>query len=307
MEANPYINIQTWRGAESVLARRITSDAELAEAFAFAMSNPSMRMVMKSAGFGQTLEQFLAQKGRFTFVAFDPMDHSAPEPLRSNLVWVWAVSWILVAGTSAILAAYFLNGAFPFSTLLWLIIPLIAVIRTRDSAFIGLRRIPLKDFVIVSIAATLASSAIVLLFEPWSHTGQMLYKLAISSTTPDATFLWLKQFTGLPGVIAMIVYGGSVTLFTEELFFRGWLQLWLLQRLPTVWAILIQATVFTVLVNLLVALFMPPLHAILYLVVYSWLGIGVVNGWAAARTCSIWPGLVAAIAGILLGMLMSSV
>jgi len=303
IEANPYINIQTWRGPESVLARRVDSDVELTQAFDFAMSNPSMRMVMKSAGFGLILEQFLAQKDHFTFVTFDPTDHPTPMPLRSDLVWVWAVLWILAAGTSAILAAHFLNSAFPFFTLLWLIIPLIAVFRNRDSALIGLRRIPLKDFVIVSIAATLASSAIVLLFEPWSHTGQMLYKLAISSTTPDATFLWLKQFTGFPGVIAMIVYGGLVTLFAEELFFRGWLQLWLLQRLPTVWAILIQATVFTILVNGIVALFMPPLQAIVYLVVYSWLGIGVVNGWAAARTRSIWPGLVAAMSVLIINRL----
>jgi len=91
IEANPCITIQTWRGAESVLARRITSDAELAEAFAFAMANPSMRKVMKSAGFGQTLEQFLAQKERFTFVTFDPTDHSTPEPLRSDLAWVWGL------------------------------------------------------------------------------------------------------------------------------------------------------------------------------------------------------------------------
>jgi deazaflavin-dependent oxidoreductase (nitroreductase family) len=91
IEANPYINIQTWRGPESVLAHRIISDGELAEAFAFAMSNPTMRMVMKSTGFGQTLEQFLAHKERFTFVTFDPTDHSTPEPLRSDLAWVWGL------------------------------------------------------------------------------------------------------------------------------------------------------------------------------------------------------------------------
>ena len=33
LEANPHITIQTWRGTESVLARRITSEAELTEAF----------------------------------------------------------------------------------------------------------------------------------------------------------------------------------------------------------------------------------------------------------------------------------
>jgi len=303
IEANPRITIQTWRGGESVLARRITSDQELAEAFAFAMSNPSMRMVMKSAGFGQNLEQFLVQKDRFTFVTFDPTDQPTPAPLKADLAWIWAALWILAAGACAILAAHFLNGAFPFFTLIWMIIPLIVVIRTRDSARIGMRRIPIKDYFIVGIAATLASSMIVLLFEPWSHTGKELYTLALASPTPDATFLWLKQLTGLPGVIAVIVYGGMVTLFAEELLFRGWLQLWLLQRLPAVWAILIQATVFTILVNGFVALFMPPLQAIIYLAAYSWLGVGVVNGWAAARTRSIWPGLMAAVLGILVGML----
>jgi deazaflavin-dependent oxidoreductase (nitroreductase family) len=91
LEANPTITIQTWRGAESVRARRITSDAELAEAFAFAMANPSMRMVMKSAGFGQALEQFLAHKQRLVFVTFDPTDQPTPESLRADLAWVWGL------------------------------------------------------------------------------------------------------------------------------------------------------------------------------------------------------------------------
>ena len=48
IQANPHITIQTWRGTESVLARRITSEIELGEAFKFAMSNPTMRAVLKS-------------------------------------------------------------------------------------------------------------------------------------------------------------------------------------------------------------------------------------------------------------------
>ncbi len=89
--ANPHITIQTWRGAESVLARRITSDAELAEAFEFAISNPTMRMVMKSVGFDLTLEQFLTQKERFTFVTFDQTDQPTPELLRADLACVWLI------------------------------------------------------------------------------------------------------------------------------------------------------------------------------------------------------------------------
>lgn len=124
IETNPIITIQTWRGAESVLTRRITAEAELAEAFAFAMSNPSMRLVMKTAGFDLTLDQFLAQRGRFTFVTFDPTDQSTPEPLRSDLVWVWGLllPLALFTSTSAVFriasqwlekdAAYLLGFAF---------------------------------------------------------------------------------------------------------------------------------------------------------------------------------------------------
>jgi deazaflavin-dependent oxidoreductase (nitroreductase family) len=124
IEANPGITIQTWRGAESVRARRITSEVELAEAFAFAMANPSMRMVMKSAGFNLTMEGFLAQKEHFTFVTFDPTDRPTPEPLRADLVWVWALllPLALIASTGIVFrvasqwlekeAAYLLGFAF---------------------------------------------------------------------------------------------------------------------------------------------------------------------------------------------------
>jgi len=89
IQANPLVTIQTWRGAQSVTARRLTTDAELAEAFEYAMSNPSMRAILKSMGFSLTLEQFVAKKERFTIVTFDPTDQPTPEPIRIDLWWVW--------------------------------------------------------------------------------------------------------------------------------------------------------------------------------------------------------------------------
>ena len=81
IEAHPHITIQIWRGAESVTAHRLAADTELAEAFEFAMSNPTLRAVFKTLGFNMNLEEFLAQKDRFTFVTFDPTDQSTPAPL----------------------------------------------------------------------------------------------------------------------------------------------------------------------------------------------------------------------------------
>jgi deazaflavin-dependent oxidoreductase (nitroreductase family) len=105
IELQPRITIQTWRGAESVFARRLSSDTELAQAFDFSMSNPTMRAVIKSVGFDLTREQFLAEKDRFTFVTFDPVDGPTPEPLGADLWWVWivaAVAFLAVADLAAL-------------------------------------------------------------------------------------------------------------------------------------------------------------------------------------------------------------
>ena len=215
---------------------------------------------------------------------------------------ILAVVWIISALLGAGLAAYFLHGAFPWFTMLWLLVPLIAVLRSRDAKRIGFSAVRVKDFLAVTTVNVAAQIAIVALFDPWSHAGQRLYELALSSPAPDATFLWPQRFAGAAGWIGMVAYSALVTLFAEELFFRGWLTQWLLRRLRPMWAILVQATIFTLLVNLIVAFFMSPLQATIHLLVYSWLAIGVVNGWAAVRTRSIWPGLIAVVLSNLLGV-----
>jgi membrane protease YdiL (CAAX protease family) len=84
-----------------------------------------------------------------------------------------------------------------------------------------------------------------------------------------------------------------VTIFGEKLFFRGWVLQLLLRSLHVRWAIALQAALFTI-PQLIAALIFPPLQAFLWVVVYSWLAIGVAGGWAAAHTGSIWPSLAAA-------------
>jgi hypothetical protein len=85
IEADPHITIQTWRGAESVIAHRLATQAEYEPAFDYAMSNPSMRAVMKSFSFKLTRDEFLARKEHFTFVTFDPTSQPTPEPLHADL------------------------------------------------------------------------------------------------------------------------------------------------------------------------------------------------------------------------------
>lgn len=88
---NPLATVQTWRGTQSVLARRIITDEELACAFQWAQSNPTMRNFLNAAGFEMTLEKFLAEKERFIFVTFEPTVESTPPALKTDLAWFWVV------------------------------------------------------------------------------------------------------------------------------------------------------------------------------------------------------------------------
>jgi len=214
--------------------------------------------------------------------------------------------WIISALAGACLATHFLQGQFPIFTIPWLVVPLISVLRSRDARRIGLARVSLKDLVVVTLITVAAQGLITAPFEYWTHTGRKVYEVILAGKPPDATFLWVGRFPGVAGWAAMIAYSGLVTIFAEELFFRGWLLQLLLRRFRPVWAILIQATIFTVLVNGMLTAVMPPLQAAVCALVYSWLGIGVVCGWAAVRTRSIWPGLIVNVLGNAIGLLGAS-
>jgi membrane protease YdiL (CAAX protease family) len=91
----------------------------------------------------------------------------------------------------------------------------------------------------------------------------------------------------------MLAYSGLVTLFGEELFFRGWLLQVLKKRMKAYWSIILQALCFMI-PNLLASFLLPALQGVLYALVYTWLSIGMIGGWAASRTNSIWPSLFSA-------------
>ena len=94
-----------------------------------------------------------------------------------------------------------------------------------------------------------------------------------------------------------------MTLYSEELFFRGWLLQLLVRRTRIRYAIVGQALVFT-LFQSIPAFFFDPVRAFLYLAVYAF-GLGMIVGTVAHRTESIWPGLaVVTIANLLLTLIL---
>jgi membrane protease YdiL (CAAX protease family) len=199
-------------------------------------------------------------------------------------VWLAAATGLTFAVTAI------LKGSFPIFTFMMLVVMLAVLLRGRDAARIGMGRAgwgQLAKYTILSLAGSLALMAI---FEPWSHTYGTLAAQAVSSERVDTTFGWLVRYPGPAGWAGFVVYAGSVTLFAEEVFFRGWLLTWLKRRVSEPWAVMWQATLFT-LPQALAALLLPPMQGVLYAVVYSWLAIGLIGGWAASRTGTIWPSL----------------
>jgi len=202
------------------------------------------------------------------------------------------VAWTGLALVLSCLAALYLRGSFPIFTIIWLIVPWLIVIRTHDAHRAGFNRISWLQFLSTTVI-NLVMLLVSLLVEPWSHAYQALVRGAISGTPPDTTFAWLLRFKGLTAWGGLLLYSGLVTIFGEELFFRGWLLQSFQRRMNKAWAIVIQAALFTI-PQLLAAFMLTPVQGLIYALVYSFLGVGIIGGWAAARTQCIWPSLASA-------------
>jgi membrane protease YdiL (CAAX protease family) len=223
----------------------------------------------------------------------DTQTHLYSIPAGGRSFQLLAFTWLLIALLLTIPVTIFLQGALPLFTITMLFVMLGVFARARNAAAIGFRPLALKELARYAALCLLNSLFLMVIFEPWSRTYRALFAEAVSSSHPDAMFGWLTRFPGLTGWAGFVLYGAFVALFAEEVFFRGWLLNWLKGRMSEWKAILWQAILFT-LPQLLAAFLLSPLQGILYAGVYSWLAIGVVNGWAASRTRSIWPGLVSA-------------
>jgi membrane protease YdiL (CAAX protease family) len=204
-----------------------------------------------------------------------------------DVVWIGAALVLLFPVTT------FLEGSFPVFTVLWLIVPLVALIRSRSADGVGLRVVSWRALLITTAINLAAILLIAVLVEPWSHTYQELVNGAMAGKPPDTTFAWLVRYEGGIAWGGLLLYSGLVTIFGEELFFRGWLLQLFQRRMNKYLAIALQAFLFT-LPQLLPALILSPIQGLIYVVAYSLTGVGMVGGWAAWRTQSIWPSLISA-------------
>lgn len=202
-----------------------------------------------------------------------------------------AAAWLALALLALAPAGKWLGASFPIFTAAWLLPSLIVLLITRDAGRLGIRRVERKTFLEALSGNVLGVFLVMALLEPWSHAYQALVEKAVAVTPPDPTFAWLVRFPGTLGLLGMFLYAGFISMFAEELFFRGCLLQWLGKKMPALWAILLQALLFS-LPQAIAGLFLSPVQGLVYGVAYSFMAVGVIGGWAAWRTKSIWPSLV---------------
>ena len=205
-----------------------------------------------------------------------------------------ALIWLFAAMILAALFPIWKGLSLPIFTFIFLIIPLIDLLRKKQAQRIGMGSISagkILKWTAINLGALIIMYAI---FEPWSGAYRYLLSEATSSGSTDPTFFWLRLFEGPAGWLGMFMFSGLITIFAEELCFRGWLLRTLEPKVGALWANAIQAAIFT-LPQLVVVIIMPSLSmGLIYGLVYSFGAIGMINGWVSMKAGAIWPNLIAA-------------
>lgn len=95
--ADPCVTVQTWQGAEPMLASRVTVDDELLAVIdLMAKNNPVMSAwYFDVKGVRHTRDDILAHKDDIYLLRFDPTEAPTPFPLEVDLAWIWSVLLVL--------------------------------------------------------------------------------------------------------------------------------------------------------------------------------------------------------------------
>ncbi|MFO7815519.1 MAG: CPBP family glutamic-type intramembrane protease [Halanaerobiales bacterium] len=178
----------------------------------------------------------------------------------------------------------------PVFTLVWLVLAFLAVLLARDAKYVGFSGVEFSEFLLALFLNLLLLSIIFIVLEPLSGTYREVINNIRRDTTLYPSYFLLSKFSGLYGLLAYFICNFFIIIFAEELFFRGLLIQYAELKLNKFWGVLIQAFLFLLFI-LILDIRLPPVQNYIFLVGYTFLGRGIIGGWAAARTDSIWPSL----------------
>jgi deazaflavin-dependent oxidoreductase (nitroreductase family) len=105
MVADPHVTIQTGEGAEHAFGYRVTDLGEYEKVAAWLLAyskDPFLESWLESLDIAHDLDDMIAKRDRVYLVGFRPSDEPGPEPLETDLVWLWpvlavtfALGWLL--------------------------------------------------------------------------------------------------------------------------------------------------------------------------------------------------------------------
>jgi membrane protease YdiL (CAAX protease family) len=206
----------------------------------------------------------------------------------------FAAIWLIGAMILAILIPLWQDLSLPIFTILFLALPLIQLLRHKNAKRIGMGNIESGKILKWASINLVALIVVYLIFEPWSGAYAFLLEQATTINSTDPTFAWLRLLEGPAGWAGMFLFSGLISIFAEELCFRGYILNTLKPKVGHFWANVIQAAIFT-LPQLVVAFMMPSLTmGLVYGMVYAFGAIGLINGWVSMKAGAIWPNLIAA-------------
>lgn len=135
----------------------------------------------------------------------------------------------------------------------------------------GFRAAPMEWLIKAVVISTLIIplSGLIALFIQWI-TGAPMQNPQIAFIAPDG-FSWF-------GLVSMVLLGGLLIPFAEELYFRGVLYVWLSDRWGTWMGIIVSSLIFGI------------VHGELSVGVAAFF-MGLVLAWVFERSESIWPGV----------------
>jgi membrane protease YdiL (CAAX protease family) len=220
-------------------------------------------------------------------VGTDATVDASPAPIARSI----ASAWLAGAALAAIVVPVAVGAAIPVLTLVLLLVASLVLRRGGSAAVLGLVRIPRTEMARVTIVATIAMTAFFGLAEFLGHPYRELLDLVRVEPTPDSTFAWVVDHPGPVGLAGFVLHGGLVTMFAEEVVFRGAL----LQRLRLRGApvsVGVSTAAFAA-VQTLPALLLPVSAGLSFLLLDAVVAVGMIGGLAAHRTGSILPPLVA--------------
>ncbi len=200
--------------------------------------------------------------------------------------------WVIIALIVLTAIVFIYKTSLPIFTYVWLVVPLIVLIKD-DIKILGTIKVSKSKIIKYTLIHFILLSLMYLIFEPWSNAYRLLIDIAVNANPPDPTFIWISNNSGVSSLIIMFLITLFITIFGEELFFRGYLYQKFKNKFNPFKAVIFQAFFFA-LPNLIVTFIMPLAAGIVYFFVYAFLGVGCIGGYTAYKTDSIWPGLISA-------------